>query len=137
MTTRAQNRKGQDVDTTRHGEPTPISEIVNGIVEDLKQKNERTNANYYTPETARQLARETTAARPQKQTKLDYEVGDLVRIRGNGKRHAGDTGAIIGIRYFEYTSSGPGLIYTVKFSDYDAADFSAGNLEFIGSADND
>lgn len=78
--------------------------------------------------------RETTATEPAPMHKLDFEVGDFVQIRANGKNNVGRVGVIIGIRY-KNLESGPALVYTVKFSDKDGADFLTDHFNFIRSAD--
>lgn len=79
--------------------------------------------------------RETAAAEPAPMRKIDYEVGDFVQIRANAKNNIGRVGVIIGIRYKEFDKIGPALVYTVKFSDQEAADFITDHFNFIRSAE--
>lgn len=113
----------------RSTEPKPIQEIIDNVIKDIQS---RSNKKYYTPE----ISRETAAAIPQPMRKIDFEVGDIVQIRANAKeKYIGRVGVIIGIRYKELDKTGPALVYTVKFSDKDGADFLTDHFNFIRSAD--
>ena len=80
--------------------------------------------------------RETAATEPAPMRKIDFEVGDVVQIRANAnKNYIGRVGVIIGIRYKELDNTGPALVYTVKFSDQDGADFLTDHFNYIRSAD--
>lgn len=78
--------------------------------------------------------RETAAVEPAPMHKLDFEVGDVVQIRPSAKNHIGRVGVIIGVRY-KNLDSGPALVYNVKFSDKDGADFVTDHFNFIRSAE--
>ena len=78
--------------------------------------------------------RETAAAIPAEPPKLDLEVGDFVQIRANATNHIGSVGVIIGIRYKKMDKVGEAILYSVKFSDKDGADFIADNLTFLRRA---
>lgn len=78
--------------------------------------------------------RETAAATPGTIRKLDYEVGDIVQIQATSKNNVGRLGVIIGIRY-KKLNTGDALLYSVKFSDNDGADFLADHMKFIRHAD--
>lgn len=111
----------------RNTEPKPIQEIIDNVIKDIQN---RSNKKYYTPE----VQRETAAAEPAPMRKIDFEVGDVVQIRANSKNHVGRVGVIIGIRY-KKLKSGPTLVYSVKFSDKDGADFVADHFNFIRRAE--
>lgn len=106
-------------------EPKPIQDVIVDVLENTKQR-------YY----AAEAEREKAAASPRVMHKLDFEVGDVVQIRPNGKdKYIGRLGVIIGIRYKEFEKVGPALTYTIKFSDKEAADFVSDHLNYIRSAD--
>lgn len=112
----------------RSTEPKPVQDIIFDVMTNLKR---RSNINCYTPE----VQRETAAAEPVPMRKIDFEVGDFVQIRPNGKgKYIGRVGVIIGIRYKEL-ETGPALVYTVKFSDKEAADFLTDHFNYIRSAE--
>lgn len=112
----------------RNTEPKSVQDVIFDVMTNLKS---RSNINYYTPE----VKRETAAATPQPMHKIDFEVGDVVQIRANAKeKYIGRVGVIIGIRYKDL-ESGPALVYTVKFSDTDGADFVTDHFNFIRSAE--
>lgn len=93
----------------------------------MKNLTERSNIGYYTPE----VQRETAAATPQEMHKLDFEVSDFVQIRANAKKNIGRVGVIIGVKYGKLDKGGDALLYTVRFSDREAADYVANNLAFV------
>ena len=80
--------------------------------------------------------RETAIAKTNKTPHIDFEVGDYVQIRPNGKRNVGRVGIIIGVRYLEFERTGGGLAYTVKFTDKESGDYIADNLTFVRGNDN-
>jgi len=85
-------------------------------------------------ENAMYKGRETAAAIPAQPPKLDFEVGDFVQIRANAKNHVGKVGVIIGIRFKKMDRVGDAILYSVKFSDKDGADFIADNMKFLRRA---
>ena len=103
-----------------------VNDILDDVVTDLKSKQKavRGDISYYTPEPIR----ETAAARQQKRPQIDFNVGDLVIINMNGKRHVGRVGVIIGVRYKNLERAGDALIYTVKFNAKESADYVARQL---------
>lgn len=112
----------------RNTEPKSVQDVIFDVMTNLKN---RSNINYYTPE----MKRETAAAEPAPMRKIDFEVGDVVQIRANAKEdYIGRVGVIIGIRY-KNLDTGPALVYTVKFSDKDGADFLTDHFNFIRSAE--
>lgn len=112
----------------RNTEPKAIQNIICDVMADLEN---RSNIKYYAPE----IKRETAIAEPAPMRKIDYEVGDFVQIRADAKNNIGRVGVIIGIRYKEFDKIGPALVYTVKFSDQEAADFITDHFNFIRSAE--
>lgn len=85
-------------------------------------------------ENAMYKGRETAAAIPAEPQKLDLEVGDFVQILANAKNHVGKVGVIIGIRFKKMDRAGEAILYSVKFSDKDGADFIADNMKFLRRA---
>ena len=106
----------------RNTEPKPIQDIISDVMADLIN---RSNINYYAPK----VNRETAIAKPI--SKLDIECGDVVQIRAGAKSHIGEIGVIIGTRYTKLDNGSGAILYTVKFSDKDGADFMAHNLTLV------
>ena len=66
----------------------------------------------------------------------DYNVGDVVQIRADGKKYAGKMGVIIGIRAITYDKNGTSdLAYTIKLSDKKSVEVSAYRLRFLRHGD--
>lgn len=118
----APRRKGQNVSEIRSTEPKPIQEV---LAETMAIIRERANK-YYETATPQ---RETAMAKPS--PRLDFEVSDVVQIRPSAKDHTGRIGVIIGSRYMKLDKGGDAILYTVKFSDSEACDFVANNLNLI------
>lgn len=112
------------MDAKRSTEPKPIQEIIAETIAVIKERSNK----YYETATP---TRETAMAKPAPMKKLDLECGDLVQIRAGSKSHIGDIGVIIGTRYMKLDKGGDAILYTVKFSDKDAADFVANNLNLV------
>lgn len=66
-----------------------------------------------------------------KMSKLDLEIGDVVRIRENANQNVGDVGVIIGIRLAKGKSGNPLFVYTVKLSDASSVELDAYKLDLI------
>lgn len=112
------------MDAGRSTEPKPIQEILSDVMADIRK---RANIHYETATPTR----ETAMAKPKPAPHIDYEVSDVVQIRAGSKSHIGDIGVIIGARYMKLDKGGDAILYTVKFSDKDAADFVANNLNLV------
>ena len=108
-------------------EPKAIQNIICEVMSDIENRN---NVKYYAPK----LQRETATVEPAPMRKFDYEVGDFVQIRANAKNNIGRIGLIIGVRFKDF-ENGPALVYTVKFSNKEAADFVPDHFNFIRSAE--
>lgn len=87
----------------------------------------RNDAMRYTPK----VTHETATVRSESVKALDYQVGDIVQVRPNGKKYIGRLGMIIGIRYARFDTSGDSLVYTIRFSDKESNDYAASNLSFV------
>ena len=120
----APRRKGQEVSEIRSTEPKPIQKV---LAETMAIIRERANK-YYETATPQ---RETAMAKPNPAPHFDFEVSDVVQIRPSAKEHTGRIGVIIGSRYMKLDKGGDAILYTVKFSDREACDFVANNLNLI------
>ena len=120
----APSRKGQNVSEIRSTEPKPIYDVISETIADIMKRANK----YYETATP---TRETAMAKPNPAPRIDYEVSDVVQIRAGSKSHIGDIGVIIGARYMKLDKGGDAILYTVKFSDKDAADFVANNLKLV------
>ena len=112
------------MDAKRSTEPKPIQDILTDVIADMRK---RSNINYETATPTR----ETAMAKPKPAPHIDFEVSDVVQIRTGPKRHIGDIGVIIGTRYMKLHKGGDAILYAVKFSDKDAAEFVAHNLVLV------
>lgn len=64
---------------------------------------------------------------------MDFEVGDCVQINPNANKFVGAVGEIIGIKYQRADENLDGgiILYTVKFSDRQSADYVARKLRIV------
>ena len=77
---------------------------------------------------------------PEVRNIFDYQVGDVIQIKADGKRAAGKIGVIIGVRAFKPHEKLPygleyDLAYTIKLSDQEAIEVSAGRMRFLRHGD--
>ena len=66
----------------------------------------------------------------------DYNIGDVVQLKADGKKYAGKMGVIIGIRAIVYDETDTAdLAYTIKLSDKKSIEVSAYRLRFLRHGD--
>lgn len=61
------------------------------------------------------------------------EVGDIVQIRAVAKHHAGRVGRVIGSRFVVDHFGDGQILYTVQFSDTEAAEYDGHKFKIIRS----
>ena len=67
---------------------------------------------------------------PEKRQPFTLEVGDVVQLKADGKKAAGEIGVIIGSHLYRH-KRGFGIAYTVKLSDSKSIQAGAGRLRFL------
>lgn len=77
---------------------------------------------------------------PEARRALDYQIGDIIQIKADGRRAAGQIGVIIGMRAYKPHEKLPynleyDLAYTIKLSDQEAVEVSANRMRFLRHGD--
>ncbi len=64
--------------------------------------------------------------------RMDFEVGDFVKVKPNANNFVGSVGKVIGSRFNAADNYLGGIIlYTVKFNDRQSADYDARKLWMV------
>lgn len=71
---------------------------------------------------------------PEVKRMMDYQIGDIVQLRADGKPFAGQIGVIIGRDYI-LIKENYHFVYTIKLSDRTSVKAGSGRIRFLRHAD--